>query len=274
MSPHHPPRWLGLSVRLYEALLLLYPQDFRREYGELMRQLFRDIAHERYQHRGVTGIALWWCSVLYDLALSVITERRKGRFSMTRNSFAQLSGPLLIIGGTLQVISAISQLQPGDHFAYYGVFQLMILLFAPGSLLVGLGAIGLTMQTPLIFSTPAKATLMIAGAGSIAMAAAVVVTAVDSALWNLWHVAVIAYLAALLAFGLLHTWRPILPVFRALPLMMAGGWLVMWFGIFPLMPQDTRNVLGFFIYAGMGLAWLGIGLAVTRLIRPSTLTIA
>jgi len=37
---------LSASLRLYTLLLLIYPGSFRREYGELMVQLFRDLMRD------------------------------------------------------------------------------------------------------------------------------------------------------------------------------------------------------------------------------------
>ena len=43
-----------LSERLYRALLLVYPKEHRREYGELMVQLFRD--RMRYEGGGLRDL--------------------------------------------------------------------------------------------------------------------------------------------------------------------------------------------------------------------------
>jgi hypothetical protein len=52
---------LSASLRLYTLLLLIYPGSFRREYGELMIQLFRDPIGDGIRQRGCLGvIKVWW----------------------------------------------------------------------------------------------------------------------------------------------------------------------------------------------------------------------
>lgn len=52
---------LSASLRLYTLLLLIYPASFRREYGELMIQLFRDLMRDGIRQRGCLGaIKVWW----------------------------------------------------------------------------------------------------------------------------------------------------------------------------------------------------------------------
>jgi len=52
---------LSASLRLYTLLLLIYPGSFRREYGELMIQLFGDPIGDGIRQRGCLGvIKVWW----------------------------------------------------------------------------------------------------------------------------------------------------------------------------------------------------------------------
>jgi len=52
---------LSASLRLYTLLLLIYPRSFRREYGELTIQLFRDLMRDGIRQRGCLGaIEVWW----------------------------------------------------------------------------------------------------------------------------------------------------------------------------------------------------------------------
>jgi hypothetical protein len=52
---------LSASLRLYTLLLLIYPGSFRREYGELMIQLFCDPIGDGIRQRGSLGvIKVWW----------------------------------------------------------------------------------------------------------------------------------------------------------------------------------------------------------------------
>ena len=52
---------LSASLRLYTLLLLISRGSFRREYGELMVQLFRDLMRDGIRQRGCLGvIKIWW----------------------------------------------------------------------------------------------------------------------------------------------------------------------------------------------------------------------
>ncbi|NDJ78627.1 MAG: serine/threonine protein kinase [Chloroflexi bacterium] len=67
-------RTLTVHDRLYQALLRLYPAEFRREYGSLMALAFRDLCRDARHNGGGFGlVGLWW-RTLRDLVRSVITE--------------------------------------------------------------------------------------------------------------------------------------------------------------------------------------------------------
>ena len=61
-----------LSERAYKALLIAYPSDHRRVYGDPMIQLFRD-----RMRRDGGGLRTWlvWVQVGFDLATSAFKER-------------------------------------------------------------------------------------------------------------------------------------------------------------------------------------------------------
>jgi hypothetical protein len=58
---------LSASLRLYTLLLLIYPRSFRREYGELMIQLFRDLMRDGIRQRGCLGVIKVWWRVVAEL---------------------------------------------------------------------------------------------------------------------------------------------------------------------------------------------------------------
>jgi hypothetical protein len=265
---------IALSERIYRALLIFYPADYRREYGALMVQVFRDMYRDTYHSQGWAGMAFWWCTTLLDLTLTVIEQRRKVRFEMSKSMFVQLTGIFLIVGGFFGVIAPFSQLQPGDHYTYYGIYQVFIWLLAPGYLLVGLGCIGLALRYDQALGTSGRWTLYLSGIGTLVMAVGVVATSIEDSLWNLWMAGGILHTVALTAFGLLHIRKPALPIFRALPLQIAAGWLVLWLGLPQRFPQSTANLLTFLMFFGMGLAWLAIGFAVHRQQRDAALAAA
>lgn len=64
-----------ISERVYRVLLVLYPKDHRREYGDLMVQLFRD--RMRRDGGGVRTPTLW-THMIFDLAMNALRERKEG----------------------------------------------------------------------------------------------------------------------------------------------------------------------------------------------------
>ncbi|MBZ0276052.1 MAG: hypothetical protein K8I60_07910 [Anaerolineae bacterium] len=267
-------KWIALSERIYSALLSLYPVDYRHEYGPLMVQIFRDVAHDRYQQQGMAGVMFWWCATLLDLTFTVIEQHRKVKFTMSKSTFVQITGLLLVLGGAFSAVAAFSQFQPGDHSAYAGIYQVLALLFVPGFLLIGLGCIGLGMRYDQSLGMVGSWSLYLSGLGALIMAAGMVATSIEDSLWNIYLGGGILHVAALITFGLLHVWKPSLPIFRALPLQLAGGILIVLWGVLRTDSAILNNTLSFLLFLGMGLAWLAIGLAVNRQQREAVLAVA
>lgn len=256
--------WLEVSEKAYRALLILYPVDFRREYGDSMAQVFRDVCRHKYQQQGHTGVVLWWCRTLLDLTFTVIEQRRKRELPLSKATFTQQAGMFLILGGAFGVLAAFCHLQPDDHTVFYGVYQLLSILFVPSFLLIGCGCLGLAMRYAVALGTPGQWALYMAAFGSLVMligsAAAI---AIAGSLWNLYFVGAIFHVFALILFGVSFARKPFLPIFRWLPLQIAAGWLMM-AGLTDRFAQSTDNLLTFLFAAGVGLAWMGIGIVVNR----------
>lgn len=62
------------SERVYSFFLNLYPKDFKDEYKELLKQLFRDMLREAFESDKGKGVWKIWLAVLKDLPLSIINE--------------------------------------------------------------------------------------------------------------------------------------------------------------------------------------------------------
>ena len=62
------PRFVEVSVRVYEWLIRAYPPSFRSEYGDEMPQVFRELATDALRQRGAIGLTTTWFRVLGDLA--------------------------------------------------------------------------------------------------------------------------------------------------------------------------------------------------------------
>ncbi len=70
-----------LSEKLYRALLVAYPREHRREYGDLMVQLFRD---RMRRDGGGMGVLRVWPAMIVDLVTSALKEHSNGGGVTTR----------------------------------------------------------------------------------------------------------------------------------------------------------------------------------------------
>jgi hypothetical protein len=74
MTPR-PSRSLEISVRIYRMLLGAYPASFRRQYGDEMAEVFREMAEEAVRRRGALALVPLWLRILPDLAWTVGTQQ-------------------------------------------------------------------------------------------------------------------------------------------------------------------------------------------------------
>jgi hypothetical protein len=88
----------NISHRLYGLLLLVYPEEFRREFGNQMLQVFRDCYRAEASSRTLPS---FWLRILLDLVLTAAKERtssgRKGVFMNRRTDAMALLGCVAII---------------------------------------------------------------------------------------------------------------------------------------------------------------------------------
>ncbi len=88
MSSISPTGVLSIAAKLYRLLLLVYPADYRREYGPLMTQVFCDLCRDSYRQKGLAGVVWVWLRVLPDTAITAALEHyaapREGDLPMTK----------------------------------------------------------------------------------------------------------------------------------------------------------------------------------------------
>src|SRR5215216_3911239 len=66
---------LAVLARLYGALLVLYPEAFRRRYEAEMRRDFRELMREVLEEGGTTELMRMWVQAFSDLVLTALKER-------------------------------------------------------------------------------------------------------------------------------------------------------------------------------------------------------
>jgi hypothetical protein len=97
------PFVLSASERIYRLLLVVYPPAYRREYGPLMIQAYRDLCRNSYRQRGILGLVSLWSRLLADLVTSAIRQHldalREGGGLMTKKEHF-----LAIIAATMPLV--------------------------------------------------------------------------------------------------------------------------------------------------------------------------
>jgi hypothetical protein len=78
---------VAVSVKIYQALLAVYPIAFQQEYGLQMVQTFQDCCLRAVRQGGTNGILRLWAITLLDFIQSVISEHTQKETTMdTRQS--------------------------------------------------------------------------------------------------------------------------------------------------------------------------------------------
>ena len=102
---------MSTSERVYKALLLAYPKEFRREYGWQMAQVFGDLCREAQRRGGVLGLAKLWVRTVLDLVKTAFAERSSGHtndketivrdYKLAGLGFLLLLAPLYFVSASL-----------------------------------------------------------------------------------------------------------------------------------------------------------------------------
>ncbi|HZG63064.1 MAG TPA: hypothetical protein VEY13_06070 [Rubrobacteraceae bacterium] len=70
-------RTIELSAGVYGALLMLYPKEYREEYGPHMVQVFRDSCRHEVGRAGALGLVALLTRTVLDLLSTAVAERNK-----------------------------------------------------------------------------------------------------------------------------------------------------------------------------------------------------
>jgi hypothetical protein len=102
---------VSTSVYLYRWLIFLYPASFRRNYGEEMVQLFRDLCwDEMRQGEGFLGLLKMWFCVLAELRA---TTREQHLLAGSYYRFRRTLTRLLLATKNISGFKCISSPLPG-----------------------------------------------------------------------------------------------------------------------------------------------------------------
>ena len=140
-STDHPG--VTLSVRVYQALLVIYPAEFRHEYSAPILQVFQDGCRRALCRDGAIGLVKVWSLTLFDLIRSALSEHLQMEFEMKKEmnpEDVRLAGQALISGAVAFLISVLS-LVAGEAFISYpliGLSGLLMIFVSMPLLVVGL----------------------------------------------------------------------------------------------------------------------------------------
>jgi hypothetical protein len=98
---------LLVSVRIYRAMLVAYPQKFREHYETQLVQVFRDSLRYEYNRHGLSGVIDLWLHTFADLLVTALIER-----IMERSQY-MFSPKVILWGGVASVFAGLFWLMTG-----------------------------------------------------------------------------------------------------------------------------------------------------------------
>ncbi|MDE2802803.1 MAG: ATP-binding cassette domain-containing protein, partial [Chloroflexota bacterium] len=99
------------SERVYRALLVAYPREFRGEFGDQMVQLYRD---RMRRDAGGVRVLILWMRLILDLAVSALKEHAGGS-GMSRGRPVIETESLTKIYGSIVAVGDLSLSVPHGH---------------------------------------------------------------------------------------------------------------------------------------------------------------
>ena len=226
------PRSLILSTRLYQALLTVYPSEFRHAYGGLMLQVFRDSCQRALRESGTAGLASLWNRTMLDTVQTALEEHAQRGVDMSKGKFIKLSGWALMLCGGIMSLGLLAGTRP-----QYNPFNALSLpvdqvlnaaatpLIAVGLLLLSLGFIGLIVRYGQKAGSFGRFSLALGVlSGVISTAGAIGLGILGSDPWfSMFFFGLTIQLLGLTLFGVASLRQRTLPRWNGLPVL-AGVW--------------------------------------------------
>ncbi|MCB9449922.1 MAG: hypothetical protein H6672_00690 [Anaerolineaceae bacterium] len=127
------------SIRLYRALLCLYPAAHRRAYGDLMTQTFRDGQRDACL-QGRMALVGWWWRTVGDMIRTVPAEHLAGRkvglmdSALFKNHPGRAASLLFLLPGIFLSLYYFTMIDTGQNDGYFMAALAGIIGFALGRL--------------------------------------------------------------------------------------------------------------------------------------------
>jgi hypothetical protein len=119
---------LSVSVRVYRALLVAYPQKFREHYETQLVQVFRDSFRYEFHRNGISGVIDLWLHTFADLLITAVIER-----IMERSQY-MFSPKVILWGGVAGLFSGMLWMMTGLAPSSGGATIVIALILGLGGL--------------------------------------------------------------------------------------------------------------------------------------------
>jgi len=234
------PPILNISQHAFTRLLVLYPREYRQEYGPLMAQLFKDCSREAVGQHGGSALLALWASTLLDLFKTAFEEHFKELTHMSKEKFIRLGGWALMVGAIfLMLILTVGSLETSfddplggrDAWVEYlklGVGPLCMLLLLTGTLALR-SAYGQVGRTALSVSAVAA---FAAAVGALGLG---LLIPGDPVSWVLFFLGVVIHFFGLGVFAVNCVQRNVMPGVNWL--LILGGFALPALGLFQIAIQ-------------------------------------
>jgi hypothetical protein len=243
------PRSLILSARIYHALLVVYPSEFRQAYGSPMLQVFRDCCRRVLHESGAPGLLSLWARTMLDTLQTAIEEHVQRGVDMTKEKFIKLSGWALMLGGLALALGFLAGTRPEynqfnarslpiDQYANAAASPLMVM----SMLLLAVGFIGLFLQYRRQAGSFGQASLGLSAlSGVIGALGAIGLSIFDTEpWWSIFFFGMIFEFVGLALFGLANLRQRTMPRWNGLPLL-AGIWVPLYVFVGIILEQGSGN---------------------------------
>lgn len=95
------------SAGIYEYLLLAYPQQFRRRYGEEMASVFLENCRYTFQSRGCCAVIGLWLSTLQDVLISASSEHASCFMRKAKSDVLAISRAPMFVAASGALVAAL-----------------------------------------------------------------------------------------------------------------------------------------------------------------------
>jgi hypothetical protein len=152
---------------------------------------------------------------------------------MTQSILVRSSGLILMVGGTLFTVASFSQLQPGSHYSFHGLYQLAFTMVIPAIFLLALGLAGLRVQLVNRLNRLSPHWLNLSIVGAIVKGFTFAGAFYSEALFTISIAAFTVHLFGVVLFGIAAVQTKVLPRWNALPIVI---------GLLPSLRFITTNL--------------------------------